>query len=296
MHFYNFSPLAIYPFFEPTLKNSISHFTRCLLKYLMKTFVFQANLNHTSHDSFSFLIILIFLQQMFSSLLMSIKMWYLELNTAFLVLSDQCRVQLAITSLVMHILLLLNRLKHFSLIVFNIISSHIKTLFQLHLKIAIKLTPFHSYLHNSLFKPISGHYTTWASSDNGFQLIPPKITFSLYFIGLLWHLNMIRPRNMFYKMHSVCKFKENNCWDNFETQVFRHSMLFIKNIKYKKHRGRAYSIAPFPVDIHHTFSLTCLIIIKQKHSMMPYEKSKYIKEHIETRLNSFWFLLPSLNI
>lgn len=85
---------------------------KAFLKYLMKAFMLQDNLNHSSPDSFNFLIILVFPQQMFSSLLTSFKIWYLELNIAFLVLSDQCRVQFAITSLEMYILLLLNRLKH----------------------------------------------------------------------------------------------------------------------------------------------------------------------------------------
>lgn len=112
MHSYNLHLLAIYLFPEPTSNNSISLFTGCILKYLMRAYMFQYNLNHSSHDSFNFLIILVFPQQMFSSLLMSFKIRYLGLNTAFLRLSDQCRVQFAIASLQMYILLLLNRLKH----------------------------------------------------------------------------------------------------------------------------------------------------------------------------------------
>lgn len=67
--------------------------------------------------------------------------------------------------------------------------------------------------------------------------------------------------------------------------IILHCLLRILNIK--STGTESYSITPFQVDtLYHILAYLFnhyLIIIKQEHSLMPYEKSKYIKEHVKTK-------------
>lgn len=137
-----------------------------------------------------------------------------------------------------------------SLILFSITSSHINTLFQVHLKIVIRLDSFHPYLHNSFLNLIQAIISCWSQVIMGPNLLHPKL-YSLFhkFVIKIKHNACVCFRKciVYAKeiiVETILKLK---------SFIIPHCLLRILNIK--STGTESYSITPFQVDtLYHILS------------------------------------------